>query len=333
MKKLILTVCMLCIMSAIFAQGRKFKDERRVYLWDVTLSMKGYNGAPDIYDQVVKDLTTDINNIEDDHTELIVLPFQEGILETWKEKATPAGKKALIGKIKNYSNERITRTNLCTPLKDVMNKYLTPDKRNVLYLFTDGAHNMKSPSVEDYHALLNSWCNFAEKNDVYGFYMMLTKNAEDPKLINIIETVCNFDVVKGVGHEFLLLRPEESKISYNIKDNAGKPITITIASNINKNYPAGVKLHVWCNDNNYVKIDQTISLSHDGKIDIKVTQKMNYESMKNSMPQTMRIPIHLELKDSGNGNTLTKLIANRVNLELINKPEKTLKVYVKPEKK
>ena len=52
--KFILKLCLLIFLSQnVFAQQNQFKDERRIYLWDVTLSLKGFNGSPDIYDKVV----------------------------------------------------------------------------------------------------------------------------------------------------------------------------------------------------------------------------------------------------------------------------------------
>ena len=48
--KFILKLCLLIFLSQnVFAQQNQFKNERRIYLWDVTLSMKGYDGkTPDI---------------------------------------------------------------------------------------------------------------------------------------------------------------------------------------------------------------------------------------------------------------------------------------------
>ena len=52
MKKILLGLATLLSSLGLFAQGQ-FKDVRQTYLWDVTLSMKGFNGAPNIYDKVV----------------------------------------------------------------------------------------------------------------------------------------------------------------------------------------------------------------------------------------------------------------------------------------
>ena len=68
----------------MMAQQSRLKNERRIYLWDVTLSMKGYQErTPDIYDKVITALEKDINSIIDEQTEVWVLPFQTNILERW----------------------------------------------------------------------------------------------------------------------------------------------------------------------------------------------------------------------------------------------------------
>ena len=142
--KFILKLCLLILFSQnVFAQQNQFKNERRIYLWDVTLSMKGKGtgGTPDIYDKVVAALEEDINSICDEHTEIWVLPFQTSVLEKWTEKATVAGKKNLISKIKAYNNEQITYTNIASPMEYAMYNLMTPDKRDVLILLTDGVHN------------------------------------------------------------------------------------------------------------------------------------------------------------------------------------------------
>lgn len=329
MKKILLLLFVCCVTIA-FAQHKRFKDERRVYLWDVTLSMKGFGGTPAIYDQVVKDLENDIMNIDDEKTELLVLPFQERILDVWKFPATKVGKESLLKKIKEYNNEKVTRTNICTPLQVVMNSYLLPDKRNVLYLFTDGDHNMKSPSKDELYKLLDGWCEFAKKNDVYAFYVMLTENAEkDRKIVNIVESQCNFEVERGVGNQFVLIRPDESRIAYNIKSDEGKPITLTIESDVNKKFPEAVNLRLRVDENKYVEIDEKVSLSESGKVQCKVVYKMKYQQMKNAMPEKMSLPLHITLESKDMGKTKVRLIDDCVELQLINKPEKTLKVYVK----
>ena len=89
--------------SLLFAQSGNVKDIRQTYLWDVTLSMQGKApGAPNIWEQVKTAIITDIQQISDDRTEIVVVPFQHKALDEWRQPATEAGKAALIAKIKAY---------------------------------------------------------------------------------------------------------------------------------------------------------------------------------------------------------------------------------------
>ena len=97
---------------SVSAQGQ-FKDVRQTYLWDVTLSMKGYNGAPDIYSKVVDVMVKDIESITDERTEIVVIPFQDTqYCEVWREFATPQGKAAIIPGSKQLQGAQVVATDL-----------------------------------------------------------------------------------------------------------------------------------------------------------------------------------------------------------------------------
>ena len=105
MRKWITLLILLCanggVAMSCFAQNTL---DRRIYLWDVTLSMKGkgVKKTPNIYNEVVEFLVHDINSLTDSSTEIVVLPFQTSVLETWSTKATEEGKKKIIARIKGY---------------------------------------------------------------------------------------------------------------------------------------------------------------------------------------------------------------------------------------
>ena len=97
--------CLIFALIAGTARGDSYKDIRMTYLWDVTLSMKGYNGSPNIYDKVVTAMIKDIESITNERTEIVVVPFQNSkYCDVWKEFATPQGKANLKSKIKAYKN-------------------------------------------------------------------------------------------------------------------------------------------------------------------------------------------------------------------------------------
>ena len=251
------------IFQSLFAQSSQFKNERRIYLLDVTLSMKGYDGAPNIYDDVIKALEADINSIADEETEIVVIPFQEVILETWKQKATADGKKAILNKIETYNNEKVTYTNICVPLKEVMNKYISSDRRNVLFLLTDGVQNATGYSKVLLIQLIKDWCDFASKSDAYAFYVMLTKSAQDKELIDAIKETCKISCIEcnstnGIDINFVELMPSQL-IKFNIKDDANKKLRLPVICKKNVEVPEGIKLKLETDPSNFITVNAPLS--------------------------------------------------------------------------
>lgn len=329
--KFILKLCLLIFLSQnVFAQQNQFKNERRIYLWDVTLSMKGHNGSPDIYDKVVAALEEDINSICDEHTEIWVLPFQTSVLEKWTEKATVAGKKNLISKIKAYNNEQITYTNIASPMEYAMYNLMTPDKRDVLILLTDGVHNDPKCSKKKLYELIRKWCAFAEKNDAHAFYVMLTEFAQDEELMKVIYETCGMKIfipgdVKRIT--FVEFNPQ-SNYKYNIKDDEGKGVMLRFDCKKRIEIPSGLKIRCYSEPNPYIEVEESVAIEN-GTIKISVKHKQSYDSLKAKLPRDTneKIMLYFEVEDPEK-YPLVQLLNSKCCMELINKPEKTLRVYV-----
>lgn len=328
--RLLLFFCAFFILSIdSIAQQNRFKNERRIYLWDVTLSMKGFKErTPNIYDQVITALEKDINSIIDEQTEIWILPFQTSILERWNVKATPAGRKEIIEKIKAFNNDEVTNTNITIPMKDVMDTYIKPDKRNVLILLTDGEQNAKNYPMETLLDVIRKWCDFAEKNDAYAFYVMLTQFAKNERLIEAIDGACRMYKGEGTDFNFVELLPQDN-LKYNIKDDAGKKLILRMDCKKKTTIPDDLKVHCYCNPNPYIEIDQLVAIKN-GQIEIDLKQKQSYDSLKHALPQDTneKIALYFEV-DNKESYPLVSLLNEECCLELINKPEKILKVYVK----
>jgi hypothetical protein len=122
-----------------------------IYLWDVTLSMQGKSkGCPDIWDEVKTAICNDIKRMNDESTEVIILPFQHrAIVESMvKDKATFQGKQRLIEYIKGYELPKLwlgsasngseskdgntTMTAIYQPFKYCMDSLLHKDKKNII---------------------------------------------------------------------------------------------------------------------------------------------------------------------------------------------------------
>lgn len=332
--KLFLVFCAIYVLSIdVMAQHNRFKNERRIYLWDVTLSMKGYQDkTPNIYDKVIAALEKDINSIKDEQTEIWVLPFQTKILDKWNVKATNIGKKDLISRIRNFKNDDVTNTNITVPMKEVVKDIIKADKRNVLILLTDGNQNAKGYPLETLLDVIHKWCSFAEENDAYAFYVMLTQFAQNDKLIEAIDETCRMSKIiseeGNIDFNFVELLPQ-TNYKYNIKDDAGKKLSIQFDSKKFVNIPEDLQIHCYCGPNDYIEIEEVTSIVN-GVLNISVKHKQSYDSLKENLPQDTneKIMLYFEIENADK-HQLVSLLNKECCLELINKPEKVLKVYVK----
>ena len=148
MKKILLFFALMIIFSsAIFAQD---KTTRKIYLWDVTLSMKGYeNGtyytndpSKNIYDNVLEWLVRDIKKVTDPQTEIYVFPFADKIVDTIK--ILNSGQKELIDlekKLRKFEFKDVTTTYISGPLNIVHEKYINSNRYNDVVVLTDGEQN------------------------------------------------------------------------------------------------------------------------------------------------------------------------------------------------
>jgi hypothetical protein len=336
MKKILLFAILICLVLAVIAQP---KSQRRIYLWDVTLSMLGKKCVhgekihdPDgknIYENVVRFLTQEIESITDENTEIVVLPFQENILvnpNDWKVKATNAGKKEIIQKIKNYPEQGCSWTNIVRPVERVQAEIISPDKNNILVLLTDGVqsetHGGKSKLIE----CIRSWEKYAELNSAYCLYLMLGegKDAELEKIIGkTVGITCIDEPVPTID-----LQPAEL-IKINLKDD--KAVSVPLTYKKSNPLPDNIKVKLISNDT-ILNINQTVIIK-DGKITFDIEYAESYETLKRILPEIMRLPIAINLvngeeilKDEGK---IVFLTTDKIELELINKPEKTLKISIK----
>ena len=341
MKKTLFILIALASFTLAYGQSGNVKDVRQTYLWDVTLSMQGKApGSPDIWDQVKEAIITDIQQISDDRTEIVVIPFQHKALDEWRQPATAAGKAALVAKIKAYKiplfdfgGRKTTMTCLYEPLQYVVDKVLSPDKVDVLKLMTDG---IPDEHQAEYEALLGRWCQIAKEKDAYGFYIMLTTQAVEGKTVLEKINPCRFDAIDvanlgGTDVSLLMLTPQQN-IAFNVRENYGEEVTIKYAHSGSGTLQPGYKVHVYSYENGYVQIDQIVEL----KEDYTVTVKAQYLMSKTEMIETLSIEENEKVflySEPANGMdklpyAMTRILESPTTLEMINKPEKTVKFHV-----
>lgn len=351
MKKRIALCYLLCLLGIpLFAQTSRVKDVRQTYLWDVTLSMQGkVAGCPNIWDKVKEAIITDIQQISDDRTEIVVIPFQHDALDTWREFATPSGKASLIKRIRDYEiplyvksgnsivnapkGKGTTWTFLAPPLQYVVDNVLSADKVDILKFMTDGEDEANDGK---YEALLAQWCEIAKEKDAYGFYIVLTDAAKKGKIILEKTKPCRFEPVdvaelNGTNVSLLMLTPQQT-IAFNVREDYNKNISIKFSHRGSGDLQSGYKVHIYTEENQYVHVDEVVELHEDYSVTVKTEYLMSQTEMREtlSVDRNEKILIHSEPADGMDElpYLMTRILPEPTTMEMINKPEKTVKFHV-----
>ncbi len=345
MKRCVLVLLIVCgLASGMSAQISDTHIDRRIYLWDVTMSMQGYDSkAPknynadiDVWDKVVAFLRRDIENISDASTELIVLPFQEKILDRWIFRATAEGKAELIRRIDESARrfQNITNTNIAQPFKEVKEMYIKPRQNNLLILLTDGQHSEKFGGKKVWLEMLSEWQTYAHDNNAYLIYFMVTEAAEDKDIAGIVENKGCSDLVMDTGNipEFIELYPVEA-VNLNIKDDIEKGVYIKF-ENPKKaiQLASGIQLSVKTQPDAEISVDTTVEIEN-GKCLLRLPY--TYENLKSKLlnQEKMEVPMNIELlnQEEIQNKYGQKIFLKRksVKLVLINKIERVLTIRIK----
>lgn len=164
------------------AKAPKLMDERRIYLIDLTRSMKGFNGAEDIFDGVKQQLSETINEITDTTSEIVFIPFTDKPLDIFHEKI--AQKPAIL----KYISELDTKhgdTNILDAWKKG-EEFLDSTKINYLFMLTDGVHNTGAP-IDRLYKKLADWHLRVDGKYEFAFYVLLSENAREKEISRIVE--------------------------------------------------------------------------------------------------------------------------------------------------
>ncbi len=341
MRKFFLTVVAAIAAMSAFAQSSQVKDVRQIYLWDVTLSMKGKAAdCPNIWDKVKTSMIDDIRQLSDERTEIVVIPFQHKALETWREYATPEGKESIIRKIKDYSlplfdfgGRMTTMTDLHAPLQYCVDNVLSADKVDILKLMTDGVSDVNQ---DKYEAFLRDWCQIAKQKDAYGFYIMLTDAAKAGLTTLRQIDPCRFEPVDvsqmgGTTVSVLALVPQAT-YAFNVRDDYGKDITLKFTPSGNGNLPSGYKVHLFSIENEYIQFDEVVELRSDYTVTVKARYSMSKSQMMSTLPVDENVRIFFKAEPAEGMDEMpyatTQILDIFTTCEMINKPEKTVRFNV-----
>ena len=358
-------VFLLLLVLSMMVFGEEAPLRRVVYLWDVTYSMHGgylgnnekdvvvanqpmhihkYAVDYDIYDRIVEALIQSIDKwgAED---EIIIVPFNAGVLvhniEDWRRRGDESGKRYLMSKIRNFYNSDQTYTNICDPLSfsnSLFDGSLYPQaKEGELNILTDGVHNVKNPSRKRFFALLDEWCDFAEKYNVKGRYFLLTDQAiKDKELKEKIKKDDNcWEFVKE--YQLRKYTIAGNRIISVMEGEYDKPIPLSIKpEEACKPIYGCEQVRIYAEPNKYFSLDQTITIDENTTtIDVQPTYKMSLLDLKSNLPtdKNCSVTIHFEqIKKSAqeeSAEVKNLLTTHSCTWEFVNKAQKTLTIKMR----
>lgn len=189
MKKTLLLLTLLLSFTALFAQ----RERNYVYILDCTQSMRGYNGAPNIWNSTMDFLCKDINSLPNS-TSVSIIPFQTQVhtpIEFTRSEFSPKKWEQIKGTFEGYLDGPLSNTNICDAWTTSA-KYIDEHKDNYVILLTDGEDNVKK--VPALVHMLEAWCGKYKNTE--GFYVKLTPFPINEKLRNVIENCGSLTLVE-----------------------------------------------------------------------------------------------------------------------------------------
>ena len=307
-KTLLLTILWLFASLSMSAQRIK---ERRVYYLDCSYSMKT-NG---LWEPVRDNLKLAIDNVEDETTELIVIPFafdmvHHSQLDAFKANATTAGKKQLKENIDALQLTKNTKTFHNDPIKDFYSNHrVDPRRINYMFLMTDGENE---DTTGEFTRLLKQWGEKYGEENVYGFYVMLDPQAKNPEVEGIIDSQPHLWKVESADVNVNLVRLQNHAI-FNARNE--KYFDLPLYGNLK-----GMKISASFPADAPIQVSKAQVVGNH--LRIQVRNATDVHKMPPSALHEMKVTM------SG-GGPFDFLVTDKVKVKCESKPERSLKVTMR----
>ena len=240
------------------------RQEKRIYLVDVTASMegRGIGGTQDVFQKVKNSLISTLQRIEDERTDVVIIPFTSHTFPEFNGRI--AQKDSLIQYISNLSIRKGD-----TNIADAWAKGVAcvdSTKINYIFLLTDGLHNC-GPDREVLYDRLRAWGEQSCDKYMFAFYVMLTPDAKEMEICNIVDETSNLWLIESMNIDASLIT-----VPNLIRKNVFNDKTITLQFETNNSYVdlADIGTEFVLEDNSYYQIANVeMSLMSDAfKLDI-----------------------------------------------------------------
>ena len=174
------------------------RERNIIYMVDATPAM---NKSDNLWKNTRKWLEQDIKTLQEG--QVTVIPFQEETFQPSSFRVHEPFENQIDGSInKTFNNiERLMRqkskVNLYTALKEAV-KLIDNKKDNFIYLVCNSAGNEQDR--EAVSRFIRNWCKMKPDN-VYVFYIMLTRNAYDESLVEALKVCPDFFLIDAKGQK------------------------------------------------------------------------------------------------------------------------------------
>lgn len=281
------------------------RERNYIYLFDCTKSMKGYNGAPDIWEPTKKYLKSDIER-QTPGTMVHVVPFQGQNLPSYKFEANKFNWKSMEKDLDEII-ENVTNTNICDAW-DLGLRFIDINKDNYIYLLTDGVDNKKGPAE-----LAKRLANFCGKyRNTRAFYVVLTKDAINPQVKQIVDNCPEEQFVDASKKldPFGCFDDDLTIYANTLKLTKIHKLLFSAAGN----FPASAV----CNDDNFSVAIEDENIK-DGIVSIKISAKKDIKTINSTLPDTYEFTF--DVKAQG-----VQIINPTVKVVMTNKPEREFEI-------
>ena len=353
-----INVLVFILLASVFSSDLYAQLEQKanlIFLWDVTQSMKGVyqdrstgeyktDKSKDIYKEVSNVIVNVINSVEEDAGEIVIIPFQDKVLEEKHFTTTTEGIEQAIAYVQNYNNEDITYTNICDAWEYSLKK-INPAEKNLIYLLTDGEQSDLSKRNSQWgtdciYRVLESYCKLAERaKNTYAFYISLNTELQSD-LKNAICQTCpeNLRCSEGTPPSQIIdIQPNKQVQVVNIQDGElSFDQSFDIRGNLSPAFrynailslpsdqlPAGYKIKL------KQKNDLTIN---NGKTTFELDlSSAALQQLQQNAPEEITGTIYYQKQDLnqlGIGDNIIEFTPNKVQLKIRNRKEKTLKIKI-----
>lgn len=291
--------------------------ERRVYYLDCTFSMIKPNK---VWDIVRTNLKEAINNVNDETTDLLVIPFwdKNKVLTPLRQDATTDGKKILCNSIDKLVCPVKSYTILNIPLDDFYKNRVSDDRITYMFLMTDGVdeNQHEKDLYGDEKAFdhnLATWEKRFAGKPVYGFYVMVHPTANDSNIASIIERQEHLWKVQSADVNINMVRLPDATV-FNVRNE--KYVDIPLFGNL-----SGLTFKAQFEEDTYYHISKTETMGDKLRVWIETAGGFN----KATLPAEVECNMSVCMTGAG---PYTFLVTDKVKIVCKNEKEYSLKVTV-----